>query len=1005
MLVKVSAFMACLIFVFAAISCSGGSVNPVTPQATTQLSAASDLSGTGSSHKYLWGYYDVFIDVENETITVSPDRTVANTINAVNFFNKHPEALSTGNLQISLSNPPGAYVDADIDITIMHPFPGLTQFNGYDVCLVFIGNASRNLEYNPELRYAFPGMDQIWMDDPLHGDGGGPDGYTRWFNPPEFNAGGLLGYVPGKIASQNYTGNATLNPYTLFASGIGSHQDSFEFIRDELGNGNNVMEASGVSVTRNMFLRFFVPSPGIKYNYAIMANWENKETHPANAVEVMAASVAQTDGLYYVNQSTNGGHLILDISLAGYGYQPSAIIVESTVFSNPYTLNTSEMVPVSENDTWATYHVDIPDADNVNGLEGNEGWIIAEYGCADYTNEFNAQNLAWEDPLASFFRFPIAVGTEFQGNQDPICDIAVVTPMPANGIAPVTVEFDASGSYDPDGSIVKYEWNFDGVGYLDLGLNANPTHDYWTSYSGDVWVRITDDEGATSECSVSITVNIGSNQAPVADIDVVTPMPVVGPAVLNVEFDASGSYDPDGIISKYEYNFDGTGYIDLGYNNNPTHQYSSTYIGNVFLRVTDNLGGTSVDAVYVQVIINSPPVCNVVVTTPLPLSGLGYVPVELDGTGSYDNDPGDSVVGYSWDFNGDNIFGDPYNAGTDSNPVKYFGSNYSGYVNVKIVDSYGSTSTCNVWIDVTVLPSKNIIIKSGLTPLDLAVDHADGDLLVLFDNGDVYRYTKSGNYVDGSLFYSSNPNYKFIDIAPDSTSMCGTAGSIGNFSPTGTLISTTTLLASWPIFDLMGGTATIHYNKHMFIGFNGSLSTSLPRIFTFSPPTYSSAYWQFTWHRGPQGPGNGQLSFDNLVAAECSKDPVANIYTLETNDYRVEVHTITEVSTWMGNNWSFSGISWGGMHSEGMDGFWNPLDITRDLNSYFYILDQMMNNAPVIKKYNSTGTPIGFFGNSSTISGTPLRIEGSDYNGNIFVLHESPAGDALLSIFVPVDMP
>jgi len=34
------------------------------------------------------------------------------------------------------------YVDVDIDVRIRHPFPGMTQYNGYDVKGAFMGSGS-----------------------------------------------------------------------------------------------------------------------------------------------------------------------------------------------------------------------------------------------------------------------------------------------------------------------------------------------------------------------------------------------------------------------------------------------------------------------------------------------------------------------------------------------------------------------------------------------------------------------------------------------------------------------------------------------------------------------------------------------------------------------------------------------------------------------------------------------------------------------------------------------
>ncbi|MCX6644908.1 MAG: hypothetical protein NTY09_00905, partial [bacterium] len=101
-------------------------------------------------------------------------------------------------------------------------------------------------------------------------------------------------------------------------------------------------------------------------------------------------------------------------------------------------------------------------------------------------------------------------------------------------------------------------------------------------------------------------------------------------------------------------------------------------------------------------------------------------------------------------------------------------------------------------------------------------------------------------------------------------------------------------------------------------------------------------------------------------------------------------------------------VQWGGVQSDGMDGFNDPKDISRDSDNDFYILDILSTREPLIKKYTELGDPIGSFGNIRNIAGTPLRIEGSDYvgpNGNLmFVLHESEPAD-LLSVFYPAEIP
>lgn len=66
------------------------------------------------------------------------------------------------------------------------------------------------------------------------------------------------------------------------------------------------------------------------------------------------------------------------------------------------------------------------------------------------------------------------------------------------------VSFDAQESHDPDGSIVAYAWDFgDGT----MGTGQTPSHTFSASGSYPVTLTVTDDDGATSNLTRSITVD------------------------------------------------------------------------------------------------------------------------------------------------------------------------------------------------------------------------------------------------------------------------------------------------------------------------------------------------------------------------------------------------------------------------------------------------------------------------------------------------------------------
>ncbi|MFH1676541.1 MAG: hypothetical protein ABIC40_05905, partial [bacterium] len=509
---RFSAIMVLILIIFVMTTgCSGNANNPIAPSDLSQT-AAGDISG-GQTH--LWGYYEIEIDIPTQTVIAVPLRHAMFTANVTKFVNGKPS-----NLGFHINDMPvGAdYIDVDIDVTITHPFPGLPQYNGYDVRGVFMGNWSKFLDYNADLVYSVNGTDQFMMADPDDGIGG-PDGYTRWFNAPEFSTGGmpLFQYTPGKVATPQYFPTATLNPYKYFADSLSVNDDLWSWLENN-PDGHGVF-SSGASNTGNYYLRF-PKSGGVKYAYAIIASWKGTDPadHPSNADEAVACKVDDNSDVWFVDQTQNGGNLNFDISLWDWNSQVSAgvmddyqIFIESTVLSSVYQSTTSDMTPIGGNENYSTYHIEIP-ADSINGTTGNEYWIIARDANLDYTNEFGVSNLADKAPLAAFFRFDLAVGNQADNNP-PICDLEVEGGNPVEAWEyPIDVTFDATGCYDPDpgDSIALFEWDLNGNGVYNEspedeyqgGNEQKPIRTYTEAYAGVIRLRITDTKGGVSICEI-----------------------------------------------------------------------------------------------------------------------------------------------------------------------------------------------------------------------------------------------------------------------------------------------------------------------------------------------------------------------------------------------------------------------------------------------------------------------------------------------------------------------
>jgi|Deesub1362A_J573_1020465.scaffolds.fasta_scaffold06643_1 hypothetical protein len=174
-------------------------------------------------------------------------------------------------------------------------------------------------------------------------------------------------------------------------------------------------------------------------------------------------------------------------------------------------------------------------------------------------------------------------------NQPPVIRYHI-TPMQA--LPGQQVVFDASDSYDPDGDIVYIEWIFpDGVIPNSIAFKTFQEPGIY-----HVTIRAVDDDGAQSTLTIDYEV-VGV--PPVANFTYQPESPKAGELVT---FNASPSYDPDGTIISYVWNF-GDGFTDSGVIVNHTYSSSGTYT--VTLTVMDNHGLTNTVSKEIQISENA----------------------------------------------------------------------------------------------------------------------------------------------------------------------------------------------------------------------------------------------------------------------------------------------------------------------------------------------------------------------------------------------------------------
>jgi len=305
--------------------------------------------------------------------------------------------------------------------------------------------------------------------------------------------------------------------------------------------------------------------------------------------------------------------------------------------------------------------------------------------------------------------------------------IVVASANPTSGSKPLDVNFSATAS-DSDGTIVLYEWDFNGDGVYDYSSTDTPvtTHTYTANGLYTATLRVTDNDGLTKTDSIIITVGVPPVASASAD-------PMTGAAPLTVNLSGTGT-DSDGTVVLYEWDFDGNGVYDWSSTTTgaTTYTYTSSGIFNATLRVTDNEGLIDTDSVLISV--SGPPIA---LPRAYPTSGNMPLKVtffsdgkDLDGSPEY----------YDWDFNGDGTY-DLHLIASMNTAYTY---SQAGTYNatLKVTDNDGLTGTASITITVTnpnpqgvPIATADAVPTNGGAPLKVSLMGSGTD-----PNGNIVKY-------------------------------------------------------------------------------------------------------------------------------------------------------------------------------------------------------------------------------------------------------------------------
>ena len=279
----------------------------------------------------------------------------------------------------------------------------------------------------------------------------------------------------------------------------------------------------------------------------------------------------------------------------------------------------------------------------------------------------------------------------------------------------------ATGSTDPDeGQSLSYSWDVNGDGVFGDASGSNPTLTWTTLLSlginsapdvRNVTVKVTDTFGAVAT-SQSTTLTVNANTPPVAIAG--GPYSITRGSTLTVSALASYDVNADQTLTySWDVNGDGSyGDATAAYVTIPWSTLSTLGLGagattrNVRVRVTDTYGATTTSSpVVLSLLADNAPTAS----AGAPYSLFAGSSLVLNAYGSSDPDINQALT-YSWDVNGDGVFGDatgatPTLSWTTLTTLGFSGINESRNVRVQVMDPYGAAATsAAVTLDVTNTP-------------------------------------------------------------------------------------------------------------------------------------------------------------------------------------------------------------------------------------------------------------------------------------------------------------
>jgi PKD repeat protein len=411
---------------------------------------------------------------------------------------------------------------------------------------------------------------------------------------------------------------------------------------------------------------------------------------------------------------------------------------------------------------------------------------------------------------------------------------------PDSGEVPLTVTFDASSSYDPDGEVIAYEWDFDEDGRYDDAEGVVVDHEFSQEGSFEVSLRVTDNNGDYNVMNMTIEAgSVNGLRAVISSGLAEGDYYYVGE---KYSFDGSLSQVRDGKITSYLWDF---GDLNQTQSRTASHTYEESGEYEVTLTIEDSEGNEDSTSMMIQVVDEGTPPTAVITATP----DSGAVPLTVVFDASSSTDPDDDMVQYEWDFDNDGLIDDR------GDKVTHTYEELGVYTAVlTVADSAGNLDETTQEITVGeqgIIAKLEADVSSGEVPLTVDFDASGSS----YKEGNIVSYEY--DFGDGNTYIGgSSVTYKYT--------------SVGTFEASVTVVGddgTKDTTAMQIVVRQVALTACFTVNTD---------SATAPLFLTVDPSCSEGTIKSYSWDFG-----DGELSFDRKPETHIYSEPGTYTVTLE----------------------------------------------------------------------------------------------------------------------------